>query len=278
MRRFVLAYALAAVGCHDAAQPTSFPVNKPGIRITDGAYARKFAAHTKHTMLPFEFIPEGVNGTALITQFLRQAEAHGATYASDLSITMQLVRDGTAIECVSKVVVDDGTPAPAPAEPQAAAATDDADYTTTIKPWKPAQIESEVDDHEFVCTKYGEQIVEWVPAIDNRTGAETKRWIAQEDIPLVRDAKIVWHDDCHLEPRHRKVMRYETFIAARYEPPDWDRVAHQYAEHHVIELPPVCHQIPTPKQVVQRVEADLGYLGQLGHTTSDDPTPLPKLW
>ena len=271
---------IALVGCQStAAVPASVPVplqiKTQKIQITDGGFAREHAAKTKHTALPFAFIPEGVNGTKLMMQFLGYAEEHGARYASDLSIILQMTHDGATVECVSKVVVDDGAPravvAEAPASPSS-----DGEYTTTIRPWQPDQVRSVVDEHDVVCEKHAEQVMVEETIVPDRNDAEVKRYMPPGTNRVVRKPTIVWHDECQLKPQRREVMRYEHFLAAHFEPPDWDALGHAYAERKLIELPPQCHQIPTPAQTVQRVEGDLSYLGSYGQTPVSDPTPPEK--
>jgi len=254
------------LGCHSE-PPPAVPVSSSWLQITDGDYARKHANHTTHTALPFAFIPEGVNGTQLMLQFLGTAEEHGARYASDLSITLQVTHNGTTVECVSKVIFDDGKPhatetTPAP---EAAATADDAN-TTTIRPWHPEQVHSRVQDHDFLCHRHGDTIATDQPEMEEASEAEQKRLVPIDEVPDPQIVTSSWHDDCHLVAVGRDVTRYEHFVAAHFEPPDWSRLSHVFAERKLVELPPECHQIATPAKTVQRIEGDLSYDGQTPKT------------
>ena len=275
MRRITI--VLAVIGCH-ADKPPAIPVSTSWLQITDGDYARTHANHTTHTALPFAFIPEGVNGTQLMLQFLGTAEEHGARYASDLSITLQVTHNGTTVECISKVIVDDGAPHPTPTTPPApeAAATADDANTTTIRPWHPEQVHSRVQDHDFMCQRHADDLVAEQPQMETTNEAALKRYVPIDEVPPAEIVTAAWHDSCHLVPVAREVTRYEHFVAAHFEPPDWSRLAHVFAEKRtLVELPPECHQIPTPAKTLQRVEADLSYDGQ-APTTELKPMSHPR--
>jgi hypothetical protein len=276
MRCAVIGFAL--VGCSHAADvpATTQPLEArhTTLSITDGTFAREHAIATKHTRLPFAFDATGVNGTQLMREFLGYAEQRGARYASDLSITLQMIHDNVAIECVSKVVLDDGKPRVAVADDPPADGSDT--YTTTIRPWHPDQIKATVDEHDLVCEKHGHQEIVHEPKVSDRfDAAENKRYIYLDQNIVVTKTKLVWDDDCHLQPVHREVIRWAHFVAAHFEPPDWDRLAHAYADRKLIELPPECHQIATPEHMVQHVDADLSYTGPMDTTHTGDPEPPP---
>jgi hypothetical protein len=256
MRWIHVAGLASLVGCH-ADKPPVMPVSEAWLQITDGHYAREHAHRTAHTALPFAFTPGGVNGTQLILQFLGTAETKGARYASDLAIVMQLTHNGQTVECVSKIVIDDSKP-PAPV-PEAAPT--DGENTTTIHPWHPDKITAQVDDHDFVCARKGDEISAVWPQMETDYMADDLRL---DDLPPAAPARIAtssWHDDCHLQSAHRTVTRYEHFVAAHFEPPDWTKIGKAFAERPLIELPPECHEIATPAHTVQRIEGDLSYDG-----------------
>jgi hypothetical protein len=249
-------------------------VSDAWLQITDGAWARAHANRTAHTALPFAFIPEGVNGTQLMLQFLGNAEERGAHYASNLAIILQMEHDGSTVECVSKVILDDGKPHDAPAA-DAPAAPPTEENTTTIRPWHPGQITAQVDDHAFLCARTAESIAAVQPQMSTPYEAEVKDYYGVDEIPLAMIVTSAWQDSCHLEPRHHEVMRYEHFVAAHFEPPDWTKLASAFAHHKLIELPPECHQIPKPANTVQRVEGDLSYDGT-APAISVKPLSRPK--
>jgi hypothetical protein len=238
------------------------PVSEAWLQITDGDWARAHSNRVAHTALPFEFIPAGINGTQLMLQFLGNAEERGAHYASNLAIILQMTHNGGTVECVSKVILDDGKPHEPP-PPDAAAETTPTDEvnTTTIHPWHPAQVTAQVDDHVFVCARKAETIAAVQPVMNDEYQAEQKRFEGFVEIPKAMIVTSEWRDSCHLEPRHREVTRYEHFVAAHFEPPDWTKLASAFADRKLIELPPECHQIATPAKTIQRVEGDLGYDG-----------------
>ncbi|HEV7556375.1 MAG TPA: hypothetical protein VGO00_13000, partial [Kofleriaceae bacterium] len=196
MRRAVIGFAL--VGCSHAAEvPATRPLEARNatLSITDGTFAREHAVATKHTRLPFAFDVTGVNGTQLMREFLGYAEQRGARYASDLSITLQMIHDGTAIECVSRVMLDDGMPHVAVADDPPPADGSDT-YTTTIRPWHPDQIKAQVDEHDLVCEKHAHQVLVHEPKVADRfDAAEVKRYIYLDENVVVTKTKIVWDDD-----------------------------------------------------------------------------------
>jgi len=123
----------------EARTSATLPPARVGLRLTTPEAARRSSSHLRHVDLPFQLVDRGVNGTALLIGFLQRLESYGGVYASDVSYALQMTRGNQTIECVSKIVVDDGT---RPEYAAAAAAADDPgdgepEYTTTVKPWTP---------------------------------------------------------------------------------------------------------------------------------------------
>jgi hypothetical protein len=217
--------------------------------------------------VPFELDPDGSSGDAIVLDYLREAEASGARYASDLAIELQFLYHGEPMECVSEIVLEDRAAPVAPASPPPAAEEPAPDeYTTTVKPWRPAEVTLWVTDRELACTKHAHQVIVDEPRYESRFDIEVKEPIAPGAMPIDQRAKIVWTDDCHLESKYREVHRYAHFVATKFTPPDWDRIARAYAEAHLVEQPPECHRFQraagTPLR--QMIRGTLHYVGELG--------------
>jgi len=266
--------AVAMFSCH-VEPPPKMPVSESWLEVTDPAYAKAHASYVKRTALPFEFLREGVDGTQLVIQFLGMAEAKGGAYASNLAIVVQMAHGGAPIECVSKIVLE-GTPA----SPSAAAANDpdsDAIGSTTIRPWHPDLVTADVDDHDYKCERHATPVA-FVnsgggDAMEADYNADQKR-VFQINTPL--DPHIVtadWEDRCELVTQHREVKRYEHFVAAHFQPPEWDKLSPIFASKKLVELPPECHAVVATGKPFQRIEADIGYvpLGPQVHTK-----PMPR--
>ncbi|MFT3696146.1 MAG: hypothetical protein QM831_23610 [Kofleriaceae bacterium] len=276
-----ISLVLVLVGCGGEIPSATKPlqVKTELVEITDAKLAREYSHKTTHTALPFAFERDGVNGTLLVLQFLDYAEQHGARYVSSLDIRVQMVHEGTPVECVSTIVLEGDPrltvkPAVEAPEPAADPDADEAIYSTKIKPWLPPTVKASVDDHDYMCASHAEQVSSQEPNVPDPFDVTVAR---ETNVHMIEAQNIVWHDECHLEPRHREVTRYEHFVAAHFEPPDWDRIAHAYAERRLIELPPDCHRIAAPATgMVQQIEADFSYPAQ--SNIGGPPTPRRPRW
>lgn len=253
--------AVWLTGC-DAPPRTTLPPARVGLRLTTSEVARSSGVHVQHVDLPFQLVERGVNGTALLIAFLQRVEGHGAIYASELSYALQMTRGGQTIECVSKIIVDDGRPrAPATPVPAADDASDgEIEYTTMVKPWTPGTTDAWVVDREMVCQQHAQQVASNEPRYENRYNAEVRRYIAPGHMPT-ETTKIVHYDQCTFEPTRRFVHRYEHFVASRFSPPDLDVLQRQYADGQVTQTPPLCHEIKlAPGQALrQHIDADIHF-------------------
>jgi len=275
MRCMSLCVVVAA--CH-AEPPPTLPVSEAWLEITDAAYARTHASYVRHAALPFAFRREGVDGTQLVLQFLGMAEARSGAYASNLAIVVQMTHDGSRIECVSKVVLE-GTPE----EPAVAASNDsdgDAVGSTTLRAWHPDVVTAQVDDHDYKCERRAAPL-----AFVNTGGGDAMEaeYNAQQSalfyINTPLDPHIVtadWEDHCDLVARHREVSRYEHFVAAHFQPPEWDKLSKIFASRKLVELPPECHAVAATGRPFQRIEADIGYV-PMGPHLRVKPMPRPDI-
>lgn len=259
-------------GCH---APT-FPKTVSGLRVTDGAYGRAHATRSTHIAVPIALDRRGTNGTAIVLEYLQTAERYGARYVSDLAIAIPFRHDGLLIECVSKIVVADGTakpPPPAPPPPPAAEADAEADddvptYETAIEPWVPPQVSATVLDRDLICDRHGTPGTGWIPRYENRFDVEQKRHTGEQSrpAPMVFDDEIRWAEQCKLRPVRREVTRYAHFVAARFAPPDLVRIARDFSDWPLTEAPPACHPVheqagqPAPKP---HIEAEVHFAGAL---------------
>jgi len=272
MRWTLITVVLA--GCH-AEPPPKMPVSESWLEVTDAAYAKAHASYVKRTALPFEFLREGVDGTQLVIQFLGMAEAKGGAYASNIAIVVQMTHDGSPIECVSKVVLE-GTPASASARSAGDGDDGDAAGSTTIRPWHPDLVTAQVDDHDYKCERHATPVAftqNSDDAMEANYMADQKR-IFMINTPL--DPHIVsadWEDKCELVTQHREVKRYEHFVAAHFQPPEWDKLSPIFASKKLVEMPPECHAVVATGKPFQRIEADIGYvpMGPQVHTK-----PMPR--
>lgn len=256
----MVALMVVSGGCHKE-PPPQMPHDDAWIEIADAGFAKTHSNVTKRTALPFDFLREGVSGTQLVVQFLDEAEARGAKYASNIAVVLQMEHDGTAVECVTKVVPE-GTPPP-PSLDLASDPDGETAGTTTLRAWTPNLVTAKVDDHKFVCEHVGERVQTTGWEAESTYNAEQKhpyRWdvIAHRPVPVTAD----WHDECHLAPDSHEATRYEHYVAAHFEPPNWDKLGRVFGHLKLVELPPECHAIAKPQRLFQRVEADLGYSGQ----------------
>lgn len=262
--RVVVIGGMLLTACEARTQAT-LPPARVGLRLTTPEAARRSGTHVQHVDLPFQLFERGVNGTALLIGFLQRLEGHGAIYASELSYALQMTHGGQNIECVSKIVVDDGRrrepvePAPAPDD----ASDGDVEYTTTVKPWTPRTADAWVVDRKMVCKQHAQQVAANEPRYENRYSAEIGRDAARQ-MPI-ETTKIVYYDQCTFEPTRRFVHRYEHFVASRFSPPALDVLQRQYADGQLTQAPPLCHEIQlAPGQALrQHIEAEIHFASQI---------------
>lgn len=261
MRTLPLGVIVIGIGCAACQTRTGATVPSPraGLRITTAEVAQQHSRHARHANVPFQLVEQGVNGTGILLAFLQRVESYGAVYVSDVSYALQMTYNGTAVECVSKIELDDGSRSTAKV---AAAPEDDggAEFTTTVKPWRPRATDTWVVDRDMVCQQHAQQVASAQPRYDNDYNAEIGRFIPPGHIPIETTA-IVFYDQCAYQPNRRYVHRYEHFVKARFSPPDLDVIGRSYADLPLVHEPPLCHEIKlAPGQALrQHVDADLHY-------------------
>jgi hypothetical protein len=262
----------------------NFP--EPGqltMRFASGEFGRNHSARTQHVDLPFQLKSEGINGTARLLGFLQSVEPTGAKYISEVSYSLQLVYRGTAVECTSKILVADSTqprPALPPLEPPPA----EGEYTTSVAPWRPDLADDWVVDRELHCKQAAVSRVITKATHDDDYSPEVKRnpdseaWSFRQaedrvEPQVVKDAVVSFYEDCNLIPTKRFVHRYRHFLAARFAPPDLDRVGKRYSDVPLVELPPECHRIErvAGAPLRQHITADLHYVADVA------PKEMPRL-
>jgi hypothetical protein len=275
-RLVIAGIALALAACRGS---TKFPSQKNGLRWTHRAHGVQHSTQREHVTLPFVLAPEGTSGTATLLAYLRALEQQGARFVSDVSIAIQLRHNGVPIECVSQIVVEDGTATPAtpPAGPAAEPAADPAaepEYSTMVRPWQPGRSNAWVNDLDLICSKEGVLVTGYAGKYPERTAAETARlWAPAETrgngaLPsqIIPVSKVEWEERCQLRTVRRQVVRYDHFVAARFAPPDLARIGREYSDWRLVEAPPRCHPIEVPNgaRLQQRIEADVYFTGSLG--------------
>ena len=265
----------------------TLPSPHAGLRVMSSTLAHQYGRHTEHVDLPFRLVENGTNGTGLLLTFLQRLQSRGAVYVSDLSYALQVTYGGVNVECVSKIVIRDGSPA-APATPPAAAppaaappVPDDGDveYATTVKPWRPGEADAWVVDRDMICKTHAQQVMTTVPQYDNRYDGEVRRMIGLGEMPA-DDTAIVHYEACTYEPKRRFVHRYDHFVAARFSPPDLRVIQARYSDWPLVEEPPLCHEIRlAPGQALrQRIEADVHFETPIAPGVETDinaPVPVP---
>lgn len=234
MKRF--AYALVGTalvaGCH-----TETPRAHVGMRLTTAAAAKKYSLRSRHVELPFFLAEQGVNGTALMFDFLQKLESTNALYAAELSYAIQVRLGATPIECVSKVSLV--TNAPPPAKP--APSEDSSEYSTTVKPFRPDATDTWVTDRELACKQHATQVVTRADRYDTSYDVQVGGHL--EWMPKDYKSEIQYYEACDFAQKRKYVHRYEHFVAARFNPPNLTMVGHRYADVELVEEPPVCHEI-----------------------------------
>lgn len=244
---------IATIGCR-----SEYPHARVGLRLTTAATARQYSARTRHIDLPFQLNGNGVNGTALVFDFLQKLEAKGAIYVSDVSYAIQVHHNGTPIECVSKIALRNAEPARAP---EAGSGSDaDGEYSTTVKPFRPGTTDAWVVDRELTCKRHATQVVSQGTKYDSVYDVAVRRAI--DVSPTETKTDIVYYDACGLGPQRRFVHRYEHFVAAKFNPPDLRMLGHRYADLELVEEPPLCHEIDVkPGQVLRQHITSEAYWG-----------------
>jgi len=234
------------------------PSPRAGLRITTAQVAQQHSRQTSHVNVPFQLVAQGVNGTGILIAFLQRMETYGATYVSDVSYALQMTYNGTTVECVSKIDLDDGSRAVA----AAAAPEDDggAEFTTTVKPWRPRTTDAWVVDRDMVCEQHAQQVAVAQPRYDNDYTAEIGRYIPPGQLPIETTA-IMFYDQCSYQPNRRYVHRYEHFVQARFSPPDLGVIRRSYADLPLVPEPPLCHEIKlAPGQAPRHhIDADVHF-------------------
>lgn len=271
--RPVMRATLLMIAIHvSACTQVQFPADSPNVRITRAAFAREYSRTTKLRVVTFELDPRGISGTALMQNFLDEAQQLGARYVSDLAIALQFRVNGAATECVTQVTVETGEPVPAPpAQPPVAADPDE--YSTEVTPWRPPVIDTWVTDAELVCTKQLAWAVNRRPRYASRHDVEVGEYIEPGAMPHDRVIETTPVEQCHVEPRRRFAHRYEHFVAARFVPVDWERIAKRYTDWRLTEQPPVCHQLRDAKpntKLIHRISGHLHFIGSLGRTSQPE--------
>jgi hypothetical protein len=228
--------AIATIGCR-----AEYPHARVGLRLATAATAKQYSARTQHIDLPFQLSGNGVNGTALVFDYLQRLEAAGAIYVSDLAYAIQVRHNGTPIECVSKIVLRGAEPAPAAGS--GSDAIDDAagEYSTTVVPFRPDATDTWVIDRELACKRHATQVVSEGTKYDTVYDVTVGGHLEVNPKEIKTD--IVYYDACELGPAVRRVHRYEHFVAARFNPPDVRMIGHRYADLELVEEPPLCHEI-----------------------------------
>jgi hypothetical protein len=274
MRRSILIMAVASTACGKLS--TNFPDPDEGMRFVPVSYGHDHAARSQHVDMPFQLKQQGVNGTALLLGFLQTVEQSGAKYISSVSYSLELVYRGMPVECVSTILVDDGhTPAPPPPEPPPA----DDEYTTTVKPWSPELEDRSVTEREMVCQqRAGERThrehrwaadynaeVKRNPNPEARTGGG---YNPHTESRMVDVTDATFYDACSFDAAQRFVHRYAHFIAAKFVPPDLDKVGKIYSDFKLVELPPACHRVDrvAGAPLRQHLAADLHFVGSVDAT------------
>ena len=257
MRRVEIVVVAAGVwfaACQPANITSTLPSPRAGMRLTTEVVARQLSRHAQHIDVPFRLVERGVNGTGILLAFLQRMETYGVGYVSDVSYALQLTHNGTTIECVSKILVDDGSRAIAEATGEATSEATSAapgegdgevEYTTTVKPWRPRATDAWVVDRDMVCKQHAQQVATHEPRYENDYNAEIGRAIAPGGIPI-ETTTIVHYDECAYQPNRHLVHRYEHFVAARFSPPDLDVIKRSYADLPLVPEPPLCHEIRLP--------------------------------
>lgn len=247
--------ALGFVACRSY---TTFPSNHRGLRLTTPKLAKQYGRDMQHVDRPFQLLEQGVNGTGVLIAFFRELEEANGAYVSGVSYALQLTYDGKNIECVSRIRVDDGTRD----EPEAPVVddSDEPEYTTTVKPWRPRTVDASVVDRDIKCEQHAQQVIEDAPKYDSVYGAETRLYIPPGRMPLVH-SRIVHYEECTYEPSKRRVHRYEHFVAARFNPPDLEQIRKRYADLPLVQEPPLCHviQLEPGMSPRQHIAADVAY-------------------
>jgi hypothetical protein len=260
----------------EARTSATLPPARVGLRLTTAEAARRSSSHRQHVDLPFQLVDRGVNGTALLIGFLQRLEGYGVAYASDLSYALQMTHGHQNIECVSKIVVNDGThrepaaPAPAAADPS----DDEIEYTTTVKPWTPRTADAWVVDRTMVCKQHAQQVASTEPQYENRYNAEIGPYMSAAQMPI-EGSKIVFYDECTFEPTRRFVHRYEHFVASRFSPPEISVIQTQYADGQLVQEAPLCHEIQlAPGQGLrQHIEAEIHFSRQIEPVHENEYVP-----
>ena len=222
----------------------------PGMRLTNPQFGADHARRSQRFALSFELAPGGTSGTAVVLEYLRSAEARGPRYISDLAIVLQLRHDGAPVECVSKLMVEDGAPRAA---------------WESSERGRPAQIRAHVADRELVCKGQERLVTGKAAKHDNRYDAAAPAPVMQQGHRVEDVAEVAWDDECKLITVERDVERYAHFVEARFTPPDLVRIQRQYSDWQLREAPPLCRplELAPGAPLVQHVEA------QLHFTTND---------
>jgi hypothetical protein len=251
----IVVIAVGFVACQSY---TTFPSSRPGLRLTTAKLARQYGRDVQHIDRAFRLDDQGANGTGILMAFFQQLESEGAAYVSDVSYALQLTYGGKNIECVSKIVVDDGSRA-APSAPAAPEVSDgEPEYTTTVKPWRPRTADTWVVDREMKCEQHAQQIIEETPKYENTYNAEIRLYIPPGHMAKSY-SRIVHYEECTYEPNRRRVHRYEHFVAARFNPPDLEQIRRRYADLPLVQEPPLCHviQLAPGESPRQHITADV---------------------
>lgn len=259
MRSLAIGVVVLAASFAACQTKSTLPSPRVGLRITNPEVARQHSRHSQHLDLPFLLPEHGVNGTGVLLAYLQRLQAYGVAYATDVSYALQMTYGGKAVECVSKIAVDDGTRAAAPAAaPEEAEG--EAEYTTRIKPWRPRTTTAWVVDRDMVCKQHAQQVASDQPVYDTTFNAELAHSMFARTMPT-EGTQIVFYDACEYQPSRRFVQRYEHFVVARFSPPDLAMVARSYADFPLVAEPPLCHEIKlAPGQALrQHIEADVHF-------------------
>ncbi|RKH41031.1 hypothetical protein D7Y23_33700 [Corallococcus sp. AB050B] len=205
------------------------------------------------------------DGTRLLLDFMKRAEAAGGRYVSDVHIVLASDQDGEPVECRTEIV------------PEASVETGRVLQSTpgrTEMRHHLVPVTKTVFESQYQCQSVMEPRTASETYYESQYDASTKR---TRSVPRTRMVTRYEHrQKCGLVPMMRTVTRFEYQFRSEFIPPRLELVPRQYTRWSLKETPPACAS-PSPRtgdspSMPHRVEGEV-YGGSLDQAPQDIDAP-----
>ena len=208
----------------------------------------------------------GRDGTELVVELLKRADAANATYVADLAVYVETTRDGKAVECRSEIVPETVTESRFhPAENRSVSVSRPVTQMVTEQEYRCHSATSyemkTVTEYEQQCGSTSVPVQRTrsvysgsMPRTEYYTDYENRYECKQ--VPVSRSrSEPVTRQQCGSEPVTHSVTRYEFQLENQFVPAHYELLTRQRLH----ELEPACYLIDTeaPSVHANRIEGKI---------------------